>query len=137
MSVDFRIIAPSEAAAVFDDPAYYEPTEPLGSLGEVRDWLSRRVASIHPNTDGVTYHIDIGNGSGQVSVRTAEAHGRPRDQCVPRDDHAVTTIFFMMYGDFDRAMIGECAARFHGTIFDHQSSEMLSPEEFLVRLRRS
>lgn len=135
MSVDFRIIALSEAPAVLNNPRH-QPTEPLGSLGEVRDWLARRVASLTPDADGVTYRIAIGNGFGPVHLRTAEAHGRPRDEYVPHDDHAVTTISFMMYGDFDGAVIGECAARFHDTIFDHQSSEIVSPQEFLARLSR-
>ncbi|HEX4796829.1 MAG TPA: hypothetical protein VH370_23760 [Humisphaera sp.] len=132
--MDYRIIAPSEAPAALGNPDH-EPTEPLGSLAEVRDWLAHRVASFTPDADGICYRIATGNGGGPVHLWTSEAYRQWRDKYIPRDDYAVTTISFMMYGDFDPTLIGDCAARFHGTIFDHQSSEMLSPEEFLGRIR--
>ena len=136
MSIDYRIIAPSEAADVLADPDH-EPRAPLGSLGDVRHWLTQRVANMTPDHDRVSCHIGTGRGSAWVHFWTVEAYKSRRDNYVPRDDYAVTTISFMAYGDFDFTVIGECAARFGGTIFDHQTSEMLAPEEFLHRLRLS
>ena len=39
----------------------------------------------------------------------------------------------MVYHLRDFTVIADCAARVGGTIFDHQSGDMLTPEEFLQR----
>ena len=137
MSVDNRIIATSEAKAVLANPDH-EPRTPLGSLGDVRRWLAQRVLNMTPDGAHMCYQIGTGQGGGPVYLHTLEGAGRDdiyRDNYVARDDHAVTQIGFYMYHDFDFTVIGDCAARFGGTIFDHQSSVLLSPEEFLSRLR--
>ncbi len=139
MSVDCTIISPSEAGALLTNPDH-ESRTPLGTLGDVRRWLAQRVLNITPDGAHMLYNIAAGQGSGPVYLHTLESAGREDifgDNYVARDDHAVTRMGFYMYRDFDFTVVGDCAARFRGTIFDHQTSELLSPEEFLSRLRHN
>jgi hypothetical protein len=124
MSVDFRIIAPSEASGVLADPAYHQATTVLCSLRDLLDWFGARGAVVHKYPS----HYSVGTASGdgaEVHIKGGAGSGD------------VTQVTFCVYGEnFDTPLIADCAARFGGIVFDHQSSEMLAPDEFLRRCRR-
>jgi hypothetical protein len=121
MSVDFRIVARSEAAAVAGDPGHYRPASVLCSLGDLLDFFAAKEARVDAYRSHYSIATSGGNDGAEVRI-TREAGG------------GITQISFNVYGEhFDRTLIGECAARFGGIVFDHQSSEMLTADAFLRR----
>jgi hypothetical protein len=125
MSVDYRIIAPSEATAVFDDPSNHHPTTILCDLSELLAWIAARGAAVHPRN---TCYSVVTNAAGDGAEMCVDSEG----------DDAITQITFYVYGDgFDYPLIGDCAARFGGIVFDRQTSEVLTPDAYLRRCRGS
>jgi hypothetical protein len=124
MSVDYRIIAPSEAPAVSADPANRQPTAVLCPLRDLLDWIAARGAAVY-SYEGHYSVVTAGGDGAKLCIKSEAAGG------------GVTQVSFYVYREnFDTPLIGDCAARFGGIVFDHQSSEMLTPDEFLRRCRR-
>ena len=72
MSVDFRIIAPSESEALLADPGFYQPQVALCTLGELLAWLAARGERVS-RQDKLIFHFGDGRrGSFWIYLSTRE-----------------------------------------------------------------
>lgn len=154
MSWDYRIIAPGEEESLLNDPGAYVPRTSLGGFREIMTWLKSRAPRWH-DRDNHTFSIPIGP-DGHVVItliterqrkvdrealreweqRREESLASMREHLAaysPRDDEAVVEINVEGRGSGDITLIAQCAAWLNAVVLDCQTTEFLTPEQWLKR----
>jgi hypothetical protein len=154
VSWDYRIIAPSEAAGLAADPGYYVPRTPLGPYRAICDWITSRAGEWHQR-DVDSFTVMIGEDgyvllhlitvrqrtmlSGayqqrkQIGDQSYDFVRRFMSSYVPADDEGVVEINVEGRGTGDITLVAQCAAWLNATVFDCQTSEMLTAEQWMRR----
>lgn len=155
MGWEYRIIAPSEATNLAADPSFYIPRTTLGPYRAIRHWLTSRAGEWHQR-DIDSFTITIGK-EGYVLVnlvtsrqrfmhaeafRQRELNGDPSydfisrfmASYVPAENEGVVEVSIQGWGSGDVTLIAQCAVWLNATVFDCQTSEMLSAEQWMRRV---
>jgi hypothetical protein len=156
MGWSYRIIASPEAAALMETPGEYIPRTPLGAFRSIHEWVTSRAREWHPRDvdqftvtlgeDGyvvlhlvtMRWHDMMSNAFRETDRGTDKSYAvihRMMASYVPRDDEEVIEINVDGHGTGDTTLIAQCAAWLNAAVFDCQSSVMLTPEQWMQRIR--
>ena len=129
MTLDYRIIAPSEAVTLVEDPGGYVPHISLGTFRSIFDWITSRTKQWHARNSN---EVVVQAGAGYILFRLQSAglmEGRSDDG--PRDDQTIVELWVSMRGQGDASLIAQCAAWLNAVILDCQTGKILTPDQRL------